>query len=98
MALGIYFPVKNMTAEKFREVHRQLDEVGQANPAGRTFHAGFNVDGEIQVFDVWESEETFAAFGELLMPILAGLGIDPGEPQISPIELIVLPTETAHTA
>jgi hypothetical protein len=97
MALGIYFPVKNMPADKFREVHRQLDAIGQANPAGRTFHAGFDVGGEIQVFDVWDSEETFAAFGQHLMPILAGLGVDPGEPRISPIELIVTPAEPARS-
>jgi hypothetical protein len=91
MALGIYFPVKNMPAEKFAEVHRQLAAIGQDNPPGRTFHAGFHVGDGIQVFDVWDSEETFAAFGEHLMPILAGLGIDPGEPQISKIELLVTP-------
>lgn len=92
MALGIYFPVKGMSAEKFATVHKQLSAIGQANPTGRTFHAGFHVGDEIQVFDVWDSEETFAAFGEHLMPILAQLGIDPGEPQISEIELLVTPT------
>jgi hypothetical protein len=92
MALGIYFPVKNMPAEKYREVHTQLDAIGQAQPSGRTFHAGFHVGDMIQVFDVWESEETFAAFGQHLMPILAGLGIDPGEPQIGEVELLVEPT------
>jgi hypothetical protein len=92
MALGIYFPVKNMPAEKFAEVHRQLASIGQDNPPGRTFHAGFHVGDRIQVFDVWDSEEAFAAFGEHLMPILAQLGIDPGEPQISQIELLVTPS------
>jgi hypothetical protein len=85
MALGIYFPVKGMTAEKFAAVHEQLTAVGQADPAG--FHVG---DG-IQVFDVWDSQEAFAAFGEHLMPILAQQGIDPGEPQISEIELMRVP-------
>jgi hypothetical protein len=46
MALGIYFAVQGMTAEKFAAVHEQLAAIGQANPPGRTFHAGF---------DVWES-------------------------------------------
>jgi hypothetical protein len=42
--------------------------------------------------DVWESEEAFGAFGEHLMPILGGLGIDPGAPQISEIELMLVPS------
>jgi hypothetical protein len=46
---------------------------------------------------VWDSEGTFAAFGQHLMPILAGLGVDPGEPRISPIELIVTPAEPARS-
>lgn len=91
MAYGIYFPVKNMTPEKFASVHEQLKAIGQEHPTGRTFHAGFHVDGGIQVFDVWESMETFEAFGAHLMPILAQNDIDPGEPQISEIELLITP-------
>ena len=37
------------------------------------------------VYDIWESPETFQAFGEVLMPILAEVQIDPGEPAIMPI-------------
>jgi len=37
------------------------------------------------VYDVWESPEQFQAFGATLMPILAELGIDPGEPAVMPI-------------
>ena len=91
MALGIYFAVQGMTAEKFSTVHERLEAIGQANPSGRTFHAGFHVDGGIHVFDVWESQDSFEAFGQHLMPILAELGIDPGEPRIGEIELIMSP-------
>jgi hypothetical protein len=37
------------------------------------------------VFDVWESEESFQAFGETLVPIMTDLGADPGPPQVSPV-------------
>ena len=30
------------------------------------------------VYDVWESPEAFATFGETLMPILTDIGVDPG--------------------
>ena len=85
MALGIYFAVKNMDEEKFNTVHAALDSVGQATPSGRTFHCGFLMGEDVHVFDVWDSQEDFAAFGEHLMPILAENGIDPGEPVISEI-------------
>ncbi len=89
MALGIYFEVKGMSPDDYQAAHDALAEVGQASPEGRTFHAGFQVGDEIQVFDVWESEEAFAAFGEHLMPILAAHGIDPGEPRIGEIALLI---------
>jgi hypothetical protein len=34
------------------------------------------------VYDVWQSPETFEAFGATLMPILGEVGIDPGEPAV----------------
>lgn len=91
MALGVYFPVQGMTAEKFAQVHERLTAIGQANPAGRTFHAGFNVGGEVKVFDIWDSPESFEAFGAHLMPILGELGIDPGEPLIGELDRTIEP-------
>jgi hypothetical protein len=46
-------------------------------------------EGQIQVFDVWESEEAFAAFGASLMPVLAGQGVDPGQPMTARVHNIV---------
>ena len=51
----------------------------RSKPAGRLYHvAQLETDGQIQVFDIWESEEAFTAFGASLMPVLAGQGVDPG--------------------
>jgi hypothetical protein len=91
MAFGVYFAVQGMTAEKYHEVHDALAAAGQSEPAGRSFHAGFHMGDGIHVFDVWESMEDFGAFGEHLMPILAERGIDPGEPQIAEIEMLIEP-------
>jgi hypothetical protein len=41
------------------------------------------------VFDVWESQETFEAFGETLMPILGELGVDAGQPNIAPVHNVI---------
>ena len=41
------------------------------------------------VFDVWDSAAQFEAFGETLMPILAELGLDTGEPEIMPVHNII---------
>lgn len=41
------------------------------------------------VFDTWDSQESFDAFGQTMMPILAELGVDPGEPSVMPVHNIV---------
>jgi hypothetical protein len=46
-------------------------------------------DGEIQVFDIWESQKLSEAFGQTLLPILAEFGADPGTPQISNVHNVI---------
>ena len=41
------------------------------------------------MFDVWDSQESFDAFGQTLMPIMTDLGVDPGEPQIAEVHNII---------
>ena len=48
------------------------------------------VDGKINVFDVWESQEAFEAFGATLMPILTELGVDPGTPAVMPAHNVIV--------
>jgi hypothetical protein len=43
------------------------------------------VDGNIHVFDVWDSMDQFQKFGETLVPILKELGVDPGQPQVTAV-------------
>jgi hypothetical protein len=85
MAIAVYFHPKEMTLEQFNETHRRLADVGQAEPDGRIHHSCFGEDGDLMVYDVWESPESFEAFGATLMPILADVGIDPAEPAIMAI-------------
>jgi hypothetical protein len=82
VAIAVYFHPKGMTLEQFNEAHRRLGEVGAAEPQGRIHHSCFGEDGDLMVYDVWESPETFQAFGSTLMPILADIGVDPGEPAV----------------
>lgn len=90
MAIGIYFPLQNMSAEKYDDVIKQLQDAGSGAPAGRSYHCAFQGENGLHVFDVWESQEAFDAFGPTLMPIPAAAGIAPGEPMISPVHNIIV--------
>ena len=89
MALGFYFRSGTFSPDQYDEAIRQLEAAGAGAPAGRSHHVALESDGNIQVFDVWESQGAFDAFGTTLLPILSGLGVDPGEPMVTPVHNII---------
>ncbi|MBF6600667.1 MAG: hypothetical protein IVW36_09165 [Dehalococcoidia bacterium] len=91
MAIGVYFSGQSLTAERYAEVIRQLEAAGAPSPRGRLYHAAFGDPNDLQVFDVWDSQADFEAFGAVLMPILTKSGATPAEPQIAPIHNIIQP-------
>jgi hypothetical protein len=89
MALGLYFTPSSFTPARYDEVIKRLEAAGAGAPAGRLYHCALEADGLIQVFDVWESQESFEAFGATLVPLMTELGADPGHPMISPVHNII---------
>ena len=89
MSLGFYFTPSSFTAADYDEAIRRLEAAGAGAPAGRLYHVALETDGQMQVFDVWDSQESFEAFGETLLPIMGALGADPGQPHISPVHNII---------
>jgi quinol monooxygenase YgiN len=89
MAIGIYFANSKFPADKYEEALGKLEAAGVGAPEGRSYHVALETDGEINVFDVWESQAAFDAFGATLMPILTDLGVDPGTPMVAPVHNII---------
>ena len=89
MAFGMYFTSDSFTPEQYDEATKRLDAAGAGAPTGRLYHVAMESSGHIRVFDVWESDESFQAFGATLIPILTELGVDPGEPQVSSVHNII---------
>jgi hypothetical protein len=89
MAIGFYFSPSSFTPARYEETIKRLDAAGAGAPAGRTYHFALEADGLIRVFDVWESQESFEAFGATLVPIMTELGADPGQPMVAPVHNII---------
>ena len=89
MALGLYFTPSGFTSEVYEETIKRLEAAGAGAPAGRLYHAALESDGQIQVFDVWDSQESVDAFVPTVAAIMAELGADPGEPMVSPVRNII---------
>ena len=82
MSILVRFAPASGTIEQYDETVRLLEEGGDFPPEGLEYHCCFVVDGNLRVSEVWDSREQLDAFGERLRPVLADVGIDPGEPEL----------------
>jgi hypothetical protein len=85
-----FAPSSRTTTEQYDESVRRLQDAGDFPPDGMEYHVCFlSQDGNVRVSEIWDSRDQLEAFGERLRPILADVGIDPGEPEILDIHNIV---------
>jgi hypothetical protein len=77
MSIVVRYHPASLTAEQYDASTRQLEEAGvQWPPDGLDYHVCFGTDGNLNVSEIWDSREQWAAFGERLMPVLADAGIE----------------------
>jgi hypothetical protein len=77
--IGIYIVTKNMTVEQHDRGLARLLEAGAPRSAMK-LHSCFGEDGQLQVFDIWESQEAFDEFLTYLGPVLEEMGIELAQP------------------
>jgi len=91
MPFGLLFKPTGFSPQQYDTAIKELEKAGAGvgSVPGRTFHCAMEVNGAIQVFDVWDSMEQFQKFGETLVPIMKRLGADPGQPQVMKVRNVV---------
>jgi hypothetical protein len=89
VSLLIRFAPPSLTAEQYDDVVRRLWEAGVFPADGLDYEICFGEPGKLRVSQVWDSQEQMEAFGQRLMPILAEVGIDPGQPEITGVHNII---------
>jgi hypothetical protein len=89
MSVVVRFASASLTAEQYDESVRRLEESGDFPPDGLDYHVCFGTDGNLRVSEIWDSREQLQAFGERLMPVLADIGIEPGDPDVFEVHNIV---------
>jgi hypothetical protein len=89
MSILARFTPTSLTAQQYEESVRRLQEGGDWPPDGLEYHVFFGSEGSLRVSEIWDSREQFEAFGERLMPVLAEIGIEPGEPELLEVHNIV---------
>ena len=89
MSVLIRFAPASLTAEQYDESVRRLEAAGEFPADGLDYHVCFGSEPNLRVSEIWDSREQLDAFGKVLMPVLADIGIDPGEPELLEIHNIV---------
>ena len=84
-----FAPAGATSTEQYDETIRRLQDAGDFPPDGLDIHVCFVSDGNVRVSEVWDSREQIDAFGQRLMPLLAEMGVDPGEPETFEIHNII---------
>jgi hypothetical protein len=89
MSILARFSPPSLTTAQYDESIGKLQAEGNFPPDGLEYHVCFGTDGSLRVSEIWDSKEQFEAFGERLMPLLAEVGIEPGEPELIDIHSII---------
>ncbi|HXN61407.1 MAG TPA: hypothetical protein VN886_13235 [Acidimicrobiales bacterium] len=79
--IAVYVKPESLTVEQYNKARKGLDASG-ANMKGRKHHSCFGEDGQLMVFEIWDSQENYDAFGKFLMPVLSEVGIVPSTQDI----------------
>jgi len=89
MGILVRFAPASLTQEQYEASVRRLEQEGIFPPEGMDFHVCFGAEPNLRVSEIWDSREQWEAFGARLMPVLADVGIQPGEPEVIEVRNIV---------
>ena len=92
MAIGVVFEFPGVGQAKYEEIvdlfmehGRRFSKLADWPAKGCLMHMAGPMPGGWRVVDVWESEEAFHRFGEVMMPAAAKVGLPLTEPKIFPL-------------
>jgi hypothetical protein len=79
-----------LTSDMYDATMPRIRASGEFPPDGLDYHVAFSSGGTFRVSEVWDSKETFEAFGQRLMPILDEAGVElAGPPEIIEVHNII---------
>lgn len=84
MPVAVHINCEHMTKDDYERVIQDLRDSGCSEPEGRIIHAAYG-ENDVQMFEVWESEDHFNAHRDRLFETLQGCGVDGGTIEVHPL-------------
>lgn len=85
MAVAVHICPDHMTKQDYERMIAELKASGADEPEGRRSHAAYGQDGDICMFEIWDSKEHFEAHRDDLFVTLQGVGLGAGDVTIHPV-------------
>jgi hypothetical protein len=98
MAFVMRIVPPGLTAAKYSEVVKRLEDAGAGNPPGRLFHVCFGDEANLRVSDIWDTRENFDKFFAIVGPIMQDLGLGAGEPEFFEVQNTIFGEQATSTA
>lgn len=94
----VQFSFPGLSTQIYDKSWEEIRKLGHSNPKGLLHHVSGVQGNNLVVYDVWESQEAFNKFGEILMPVLNKVGFPNIKPIITPVhyEYDVLSSDVSH--
>ena len=89
MSILIRFSPPSLTAEQYDAVVARLYEEGIHPAPGLELEVCYGSGDQMKVSVLFDSQEHLDAFGARLQPILAEMGMNPGEPEIIEVHNVI---------
>jgi hypothetical protein len=75
MPIAVHYHPISLTRAAFEDILKRLEAKGLVRPQGRMLHVCYGPEDNLEVFDIWSSQQEFDAFGATLMPIIEEAGL-----------------------
>ncbi|MBA3529684.1 MAG: hypothetical protein H0T91_10335 [Propionibacteriaceae bacterium] len=91
MAILMFSDASEDTLAHYDQVIRQLEAAGHGHPPGRQFHGAARKGTGYVITEVWESQEAFDRFFQIVSPLLQQVGSRPEQQsvQILPVHNVI---------
>jgi hypothetical protein len=87
----IQFNFPNVSLQQYDKIWDDMKAAGHSHPKGLISHVGAPTgDGGLFVVDVWQSQEAFEEFGNILMPLLAKNDFPEVQPKVFPVHFVLV--------
>jgi quinol monooxygenase YgiN len=85
MPVAVHICPDHMSRDDYKRAIEDLEKAGVHEPEGRLYHAAYGADDDVQMFEVWRSQNDFDAHSDKLFATLQGAGVNVDRVDVHPV-------------